>query len=434
MNDAWDPIEDLEPLDDTSLGLLASYRDAAGPCEDAEARMLAGLRARLSTEGGVDVPATAVPPETTAVPAEQNTSSNARSFAVAAIAFAAGVALTVSLGHPKAPDESLSASNGDAEQLVHRDAAGASGRLHPETYVPQRGAGSSDLSVPGRTEPVAGRSWPLSFADLANPQLQQVEPVEGSTRQLVEPRVPEGPNENICPPPPRPSSDDVPRGSDPAKGTTTSHGPFRGAPDPAVTGRGTAIQGAWAPSVSGTPAGAGIDSAARDPAVAGPSPTAPNADAGSSNAGGDGSSDTPSDEPPPADEPPPSDEPDEPDEPDQERPLEEVCSEQLDACLADADAYCAADYPGCDPVRDFCFMRSMTCLDEDGGSPYPGYPGSPTDGPKPENCDTDYDICVMETDTMCMLEKLGPDDCEQLFWYCDELMAMCYGEPPPEPW
>jgi len=446
MNDAWDPIEDLEPLDHNSLDLLAAYRDAAGPSEDAEARMLAGLRSRLSSESSADAPATAVPGETGAAPREPTTSSNARTFAIAAVAFAAGIALTVSLGRPGGPQDPESAASGDsgesaghnAGQVVARDSAGLPGPVRAESDAP----GSTLRSTSGTVEPMDERPWPLSVADLSKPRESQpglqpavqspneINPADGPAPLGAGPtRQGEG-NDDPSRPRGR-SADDGFGGS--RDGATASRSPLRGGPDPSASGRGTAIQGAWAPSVSGAPAGAGIGSAARNPAVAGPSPAAPGSGSGSSNAGDDGPSDKPSSEPPPADEPPPPDEP-EPDpeeDPEDEQSLDERCAEEFDACSADADTFCESGYPGCESVHEFCFMRSMMCLDEDNGFPHPEYP---PEEPEPDDCDMDYSICMMEADAVCMLEKMVPEECEQMIWHCDEMMAMCYGEPPPEPW
>lgn len=428
MNDAWDPIEDLEPLDDNSLGLLAAYHDAAGPSADAEARMLAGLRARLATESNVDDPATAVPPEAGVAPREQDASSNARTLAIAAVAFAAGVALTVSLSRPSVPQDPQTTSNGDA--ITRHDVAGLPGRVRPESFVPRGGSASSDPSVARGMESMPQRSWPLSIVDMAKPQsIVEIEPAERSIPRIAEPTRADESDEGESAAAPRQDADDGPR--DRMEGATTSRDPLRGTPDPPVPGTPGATRGAWAPSVSGLPAGEGIGSAARNPAVAGPAPTAPTADSGASNAGGNGSSDPPSDEPPPVDEPPPSDEPteDEP-EPEDEPPRGDLCSEELDACLADADAFCES-YPGCETVHDFCFMRNMTCL---GGEHEFPHPDDGPDEPEPDDCDTDYSICMMEAEGICVLEKLGHEECEQWFGQCDEMMAMCYGEPPPEPW
>lgn len=444
MNDAWDPIEDLEPLDHDSLGLLAAYRDAAGPSEDAEARMLAGLRSRLSTEPSADAPAPAVSGETGAAPREPSTSSNARTFAIAAVAFAAGVALTVSLGRPGEPQDSRAAASRDADQhagqnageVATRDSAGLPGPHRPDSYAP----GSDFPSTSGTVEPMAERSWPLSVADLTKPQELQpglepalhgpneIDPEDGPAPLGAGPtRQGEG---NDDPSRPRGRSADDGFGGT-TDGATASRSPLRGGADPSASGRGTAIQGAWAPSVSGAPAGAGIGSAARNPAVAGPSPTAPSS--GSSNAGGESPSDKAPSDPPPADEPPPPDEPEpeEENDPEDDQSLDERCAEEFDACSADADTFCESGYPGCESVHEFCFMRSMMCLDEDNGFPHPEYP---PEEPEPDDCDMDYSICMMEADAVCMLEKMVPEECEQMIWHCDEMMAMCYGEPPPEPW
>lgn len=429
MNDAWDPTEDLEPLDDTSLGLLAEYRDGSGPSEDAEARMLAGLRTRLSADSNADEPATAVPPETTAAPRNGGASSNARTFAIAAVAFAAGVALTVSLDRPDTQQDSRPGSSGEDEHVVRRHDARQPAGVRTETSDPRRDATAPSLGPIG-VATVAPKSWPLSIVDLAKPPgTTEIEPVEGSR-----PRVPSRPDESgdgTSTAPARRHTGDGPRNRDTTEGATASRGPLRGVPAPTAPGRGTALQGPWAPSVGGGAAGVGIASAARNPAAGGPAPTTPNAGSGSSNAGGDGSSDAPAKEPPPADEPPPSDAPEPEPEDEDEPPRGEACSEELDACLADAEAFCDFSDPACETVHDFCFMRNMSCLgDEDVPLPH----DYPPDEPEPDDCDTDYNICMMEADVVCVLEKLGPEECEQWFAQCDELIAMCYGEPPPEPW
>lgn len=430
MNDAWDPIEDLEPLDDNSLGLLAAYHDAAGPSADAEARMLAGLRARLATESNVDDPATAVPPEAAVAPREQDASSNARTLAIAAVAFAAGVALTVSLSRPSVPQDLQTTSNGDA--ITRHDAAGLPGRVRPESFVPRGGSASSDPSVARGMESMPQRSWPLSIVDMAKPQsIVEIEPAERSIPRIAEPTRADESDEGESAAPPRQDADDGPRNR--MEGATASRDPLRGTPDPAVPSTQGASRGAWAPSVSGAPAGAGIGSAARNPAVGGPAPAAPTAGSGASNAGGDGSSETPPEETP-SPEPEPEDEPE--NEPEDEQPPEEICFEELDACMADANIFCDYGYPGCDTAYHFCEMRSSLCLDGDGGVPDPGYPPDEPDpdGPDPDDCETDYELCVLGVDTVCIPEHLPPEECENMMFQCDEEQMMCYGEPPPEPW
>lgn len=429
MNDAWDPVEDLEPLDDSSLGLLAAFRDASGPSEDAQARMLAGLRSRLAAESNIDDPVDAVSPETASAPREQSDASKARTFAIAAVAFAAGVALTVSLGRPGAPEDPRSVSTADAEHVARQGPPGAPARVRPEALVPNGGSAPTDLSVPGGAEPAVEGAWPLSIADLAKPAaIEEVEPMQGSGPLSVEPASPNELGEGTPAAPPRQDADEGAHDSDPMEGATASRRPLGPSTDPTQAGRGTPIPGAWAPSVSGASVGAGIGSTARNPAVAGASPTAPNTGSGSSsNAGGD----SPSEEPPP---PEPEDEPE--NEPEDERPPEEVCTEEFDACIADANIFCDSDYPGCNTAYEFCGMRSYLCLGGDSGFPEPPYPPDEPDpdDPDPNDCEMDNELCMLEVDSLCMLEDLPFDECDHLVLLCDEEMMMCFDEPPPEPW
>ncbi|MBV1857230.1 MAG: hypothetical protein KUG77_02380, partial [Nannocystaceae bacterium] len=125
MNDAWDPLEELEPLDNQLLGLLTAYRDTQGPSQDAEARMLAGLRARVEAEDARSRATTATAaPNVTAT--DERSSFNTRTFAIAAIAFAAGVALTVSLPGSAPAETPSSALLGSSAQTAPRDHAESS--------------------------------------------------------------------------------------------------------------------------------------------------------------------------------------------------------------------------------------------------------------------------------------------------------------------
>lgn len=441
MNDAWDPIEDLEPLDRDSLGLLASYRDAAGPSEDAEARMLAGLRARLGQESDAEDPATAVPPNSAASPLEHQTPSNARTLAIAAIAFAAGVALTVSLRPSPAPQGPVATSNRGRDPIAQRDAARLPGPVSPEAAPHRAGSTSAPDSVASGVAPSVERSWPLSFADLTTPQtvqpdlreVEEVEPMPGRPSLNVEPSAAEQPGEETSPAPRR-HADDGPTEASGSDGTAAPDPLRSGSADPSAAGSGSASRSAWAPSVSGTPSGASVGSAARNPAVAGASPSAPNPGQSSSNTGGEGPSEPPAGEPPASDEPRPSDEPDpdpdpsDEDEQDEEPELEEVCAGHLDDCLADAQLYCEYGYEGCPFVTEFCYTRAATCLGEDGAFPEPYEPE-----PEPIECDVEYDLCLMDTEAMCTLDKLPPQECEDMYWMCEDILASCHGEPPPDP-
>ncbi|MGH1342063.1 MAG: hypothetical protein ACRBN8_10955 [Nannocystales bacterium] len=451
MNDAWDPTEDLEPLDDDSQSLLASYRDASGPSEDAQARMLAGLRARVRAEDSANKPTIAAPAEGPTAPRERRVSSNTRTFSVAAIAFAAGVALTVSLGGPRGPQQSDPIHSGGAEQVVRHEATDL-GPARTETFEPAGHASAAPLSVPNVVEPMADRPWPLSVADLAKPYatvpdgqrapqaVDEVQPARAPTPRAVALGVDGEGSDDTSPAAGRSGADDGPQRNDRWEGAAASRDPLQGSPGPSSTGRGTAIRGAWAPSVNSAPGGAGVGSAARNPAVADPSPAVPDSGPSPSDTGADGSSETPSDEPPPADDPPHSDEAEEESEDEQgedEPPLEEFCSDEYAACMADAERFCQAYDPACIEVFEFCDMRNMLCMGEEDGFPPPESPLPDPDhdaDPDPEECEVLFGMCEMEADAFCEEDEMLHEDCEHMHWMCEDERAMCYGEPPPEPW
>lgn len=442
MNDAWDPMDELEPLDDASLGLLASYREAEGPSADAEARMLAGLRARIASEAQGGEPATAVQsdeaPQRSVDPTEA-ARGRARTFAVAAIAFAAGVALTVSLDRGRSTSQESTddgATRDVAERVVYRD---GSPTKTPQPAVPSvrrlGNAGATD--APGAAvEAEAPLPWPLSITeptpaaseptDVQPSALDEDEPsgVESHSTAIEDGR---GPSESNHHPRKRPAGDPGPL-QRPRIGQTT-----RTPQD----GAGQSPLGAWAPSVSSSPSVTGVSSVARNPAVGGspapavpsPSPSDPSTPPPSNSEPSDGGGTEPpprdaepSPEPAPddpSDEPPPEDEPIE-----DEVPLEEACDEAFDACVADAGTYCEWNIDGCDYVHEFCGSRYAACMGDETHLPFP-HP----DEPQPHDCYFDYDMCMAEIDAMCMFDKTPQEECDMMWLHCEEVLTACETDP-----
>lgn len=427
MNDAWDPADDVEPLDDASLGLLSSFREASGPSEEAEARMLAGLRARIAAE-----PAAAVPAE----PVEErptHDASNLRTIAIAAVAFAAGVALTTVLPRPAAPPHSgdvsptAAATPRPTPAPVRGQRPPATGHSSPSPHFEEGIA----YPHPGVVAESPALAWPLANADLQVPQTHSSPSTHPQPSTSIPSAAQHGPSEG-----PAPTASEGQRGAtrSPSGGTspsnrgTASRGPLRPGRGPSPAGRPApgASPGAWAPSLPSAPSAAGVGAAARNPAVgsnsANPAPPPP-----------DHNNPPPKDgQPPSADnEPEPEPKPDPEEPPTEEESPEERCAEELDACLSDANEYCETSHEDCWPVFDFCQMRAEAC---GGGElpPPPPFPGPPEE-PEPWECADDYDLCIVETDALCMLEKLPPLECSYVQWECDYSFAMCEGFPPPPP-
>lgn len=445
MNDAWDPMDELEPLDDASLGLLASYREAEGPSADAEARMLAGLRARIASEAFDGEPATAVQsdeaPRRNVDPTEA-AKGRARTFAVAAVAFAAGVALTVSLDRGRNasqenPDDGAAAHV--VERVVYRDGSTTTPQPVVPSVRPLGSAGAADASdAPSMVvEAEAPLPWPLSITEPAPTASEPTGALPSAVDE--EPTAVESHSTAI---------DD---GREPSEShrrtrerTADDSGPVQRRRTNQTTrtprdGDGHGPLGAWAPSVSSSPSVPGVSSVARNPAVGGspapampsPSPSDPSTPPPSNSEPGDRGGD----EPPPRDaEPPPEPSPDDPsDEPppeddpiEDEVPLEEACDEAFHACFADAESYCAWNIDGCDYAIEFCGIRHATCL---GGEPQMPFPHP--DEPQPHDCYFDYDMCMAEIDAMCMFEKTPEEECDLMWLHCEDMLTACETE---EPW
>ncbi len=434
MNEGWDPVE---PLDDTSLGLLAAFREAEGPSADAEARMLAGLRARIEADQHPDDPATAVSAEP--APKAAAPRGNVRTLAVAAVAFAAGVALTLTLASPHGgATEGTGTAERDASPIARRH--GPHAQDHDRgipTHDPTSAVVESFMPMDVVAQAEAELPWPLTaeIAELASPPREDSpdEDDEDALPQSVE--IPNAvddddtPRETARRRPTALGSDDDAYASRPSRQSPS------GADDPERRGSGV---GAWAPSLTPSPSGAGIGSAARNPAVGGSSAPGTPAAPGNPDSGNDGSSS----EPPPQDDapkdPPPDDtdheEPEEDDPPQEEEEdetsPEEQCDAELQACMADAQAYCEWNHEGCWYVEDFCMTRVDACLSGDPGMPYPEHP---PEEPQPYDCYEEHDMCVMETEAMCMMDKLPPEVCDDMYMQCDEILNACEEQPPPGP-
>ena len=446
----WDSMDELEPLDDTSLGLLASYREARGPSEAAEARMLAGLRARIAAETEPE-PAKAVSPEvspsSTASRTGTGTEGRARTIAIAAVAFAAGVALTLSLSGRR---ESASTS-ADPDSMARGGHA-----MQPSGAPSERGHQAPRPGLDAAHTPVEGggpegaRSWPLSVADLATIS----DPEDDDRDDHVDDD--DGMPQTVELPPNALDADDTDedddvaatarrRGvlspdEDPLAGRGTSH---RGS-DPrgsSLGGGGSSAVGAWAPSLTPSPTTSGIGSAARNPAVGGSAPSKGGTTPSSGQGNNEGTTPSdgaprddapagepppPSDEPPPPEDPPPEEEPRDDEPGDDEVPLEEQCDAEHEACVADAAAYCGWNPDGCPFVLDFCHERLMSCM---GGDPFMPDPPDPPE-PEPYDCYQDYDMCMMDVESICILEKAPPEACEDMYMQCDEMLMSCEGMPP----
>lgn len=448
MNDVWDAAN-AEPLDDTSLGLLAAFREEQGPSEEAQARMLAGLRSRVAAEPTPEdvAPAPATTPKAVPVDTTASTSSNTRTVVIAAVAFAAGVMLTVGLGDRARPQSAPPTADRVAQQ--HTAPAARLGAPAPLTQTPNTELLSTD----------AAPAWPLSMADLQAPA---ADPSMGPTKE----KPPEGPVHEA----PNALTSEVEGRSEEAPEPDTepaTHGTRRsGALNPdddalaqrnstrtrdgqnPTRGNGAGVRGsatgAWAPSLSPTTSVTGIGAAARNAAVGGSSPaTAPGpARSGSSNGGdnaspggdanaNDGAGDGPSDDPAqgdPASDEPEQGEPDDEGEEDAPSP-EEQCATEFDACMNDAHEYCEFDPEACESLFDFCGHRDAICLGEP--PPPPMWPDP--DEPPHDDCDMQYDICLMEADTYCAYEKIQPEECDDLYFACDAMLGECHGAPPYDP-
>lgn len=432
MSDAWDSLDELEPLDDASLGLLASYREAKGPSADAEARMLAGLRARIVSEALDPEPANTTPSAEVPTQHVDTAQGRVRTLAVAVLAFAAGVALTVSLDRGQSPskdDPEGGAAPRVVERVIYRNGARSEAPRPNDPFV--RTLGSDDAAdgsnAPGRVvEADAPLPWPLS---MTQPVSAEPEPND---------RMPSAVDE-ADPAPVTPRSTTIEDGRDHAeprpqeRGADDSSPLHRPRPGQAARapGHGPGPLGASAPSVTPSPSVAGVSSVARNPAVGGsPAPAGPprSPSEPSTAPHSDGGGDEPpprdaepasdrSGEPPPGDEPPPEDEPVE-----DELPLEEACEEALQACYADAGTYCAWNIDGCEYAFEFCNIRYNACR---GDTPSP----SPDD-PAPFDCGAAYDMCTAEINAMCEFEEIPQDECAMMWVQCEDEFTGCENEDP----
>ena len=425
MNDAWDPTEDLEPLDDASLGLLSAFRDASGPDDDAQARMLAGLRARIDAEDDAAAePATAVP--TAAEP--RATTSRRRTAAVAVLAFAAGVALTLAL--PSSPQPQSSTVAQAPRERAPRVATAAPGT----TAMPSPSQRPLDQAL---APPAAELSWPLADVDLQEPAVADLladtpRPPSESQRSEVQPS-PRDPQQD-----PQPNEPGARRGA----GTSATRSPSA----PLQPGNGARPSGApqrpgaWAPTLPSGASPANIGAAARNPALGSnpsqrtsPSQTTPSTSPDRSQPSNDQTEpSSPNDK---SDKEPPDEQPDE--QPEDEQPDdEEVCADQHEACVADADEYCGESSEGCLPIYDFCEARALKCLGEVlPPSPFPDDPyDEDPEEHEPDDCHHYYDMCITEAETICILEKVPPHECDFLRWDCEDMFAECQGSLPPDPY
>lgn len=443
MNDAWDPMDELEPLDGASLGLLASFRDAQGPSADAEARMLAGLRARIDAESSADDSAAAATLDDAPAQEAHAARGNVRTLAVAAVAFAAGVVLTVSLERGRqTTGDAEGASPSVVERIVYRDGPSHAGAEAQQPHVPTvhlRGGAESPQSaavdadnpappwVRTLTEPASAEREPTGDGPRAVDEAEPTTAESHSTaidepRSASDPRRPnrERPRENAMSP------------SAPPTGRTGHP-----APPPRA--------GAWAPSITPTPSMGGVSSVARNPALGGaspqrppiPAPSNPSNPAPNQDASPDGGTppapgnDEPSPEPAPSEPDQPDDLPDDDlpdDEPEDEVSLEELCEEEFQACSADADAYCAWNMEGCGYAFEFCNIRHESCLGYEPQIPFP-HPDEP-DPHDPYDCYADYEVCIAETAAMCEFEKAPEEECDVMWWQCEEMLTTCEGGSP----
>ncbi len=287
--------------------------------------MLSGLRARIAAETSADDPAAAVAPrpapEVSEAPRAQASNGNVRTIVVASIAFAAGVALTLSLASPGTSGPSEDSTLGRADQVASHSRTGQPLRQPPLPSPP--GPGPSALTVPTQAQPQApALAWPLSMAELSAAERN------GQTRDEQEPGYrsiessPSDPDGDG--PAPKQSSAVISPDDDPIadREPTRRRGTGPSGTDPGPRGSAT---GAWTPSLTPpSAAGSGIGAAARNPAVGGATPnlagSGSNGQSGSSQNGSSrepdardsGSDDAPSqkDDPPPqGEEPEPQSEP-----------------------------------------------------------------------------------------------------------------------------
>ncbi|MEM6290066.1 MAG: hypothetical protein AAGA54_02340 [Myxococcota bacterium] len=433
-------------LDTGERALLDEFRDARGPTEEAEARMLAGLRARLEADALADGAPTHEHPAVTAAPQlHRPPTASSRTTFVAIAAFAAGVALTLAVGRD-ASDGPEPASERPTSLVQATDTAAPPATTpHPETVAPTRPGSAPQAPAPavedgaGPVDPEPAPSRSRSADDDAPEETTAMAERAGAQQGRGDEQDEDPGNDRLAAATtardPR-SAALGPRGTaahPPAKAGTTwstapagvpsSGGTFGRSFGPVEVGPSVGFGGSQAqstPTPSGTP-----DSNPPDTEPASPSsgPEEP--------AGDDGPSPEP--EPEPDDEEPEPEPDDEEPEPDDEGDPDEhpelVCNETHQACIESALYYCKANPEACPHYMEFCDLDFEVCLGHD--------PIGPIDEPYQEpQCEEAFEHCMLEYDMLCgpgFEDGATPEECDMFHWSCESMYSECMGEEPPPP-
>lgn len=360
-------------LSGRELALLEAYRDASGPTPHQVERMFAAVDAAATD-----------PEETDSIRTRGRGRVGPMGAAVmTALAFAAGVALTLQL-RPAAGGTAQErpmawTANAAADQAIRAEG------LVPQLCVPETIHEVEEVLVPVNVGADGVYDPPLGSRDREREPLTLEDVVDADADG-------EGPLHSTG------------GGGDGEHG----FGVLATVPGQANAGTKTVVGGGTRRS----PGGRGVNGAGRGQA-------------------GDGSRDSAGDvdTPAPVDEEGGEQEGEEPEEDEEGEPEEgAACEGEHFACTESAMENCEVNPEGCDYYFQFCDMNLDSCL---GNEPQPPHeePEPPDDEEHEEMCEEHLSNCLIEAEIVCQQE---PANCENFYWECEFVYADCMGYDPPE--
>ncbi len=447
-----DAPKDWQELEGSEIALLDLYRDASGPSADDEERMFARLRATIEVEAELTGPEPLAEDVYERAPRKDRSRMGSVTTAVVgAVAFAAGIALTLGLRpatdapagsgtqtttaavHPGEHDEDVSPGDPPTScepRIVERPVyVPAEGEFEPDhdAAAPLRGPRMQSPTPPpegrvaGRISSADGSDWLAD--DHVNRRRRTTNPsgVErprrgmgrgGNTRPRRHDR-----GRTWRPYVPGPSASGLPSGgpSAPPSIDMGGHGTTS-----ATNGGGQAGTNDASPNPSGRSGSGGSDNSG--PSDDSAPPPAPGDASPSDDPGPEPASEDPPDGQPTNDEPSPEDPPAD----DDASAPELFCEEQLTTCHESQFAYCEWNPEACHFYPEFCDFNFEQCMT--GGPQYP-----PDEPLAPETCEQDYESCMSELDDLCIDDQIPADECNVHQWHCETMLADCMGDEPPPP-